>query len=138
MSQAAGAAEVAAPIVGSMSEAVDPAQLRRHLAAYGALATVVTVTPAGQPHVGTSLVQLVDGMAQISVGEKSASFVQANPQVCLTWLPLDGSDYQLIVDGVVARAEAGPDGTVTLALELTRIIRHRLAGRTEGPTCVSG
>lgn len=121
-----------------MSAAVDPAQLRRHLAAYGTLATVVTVTPAGQPHVGTSLVQLVDGMAQISVGEKSASFVQANPQVCLTWLPLDGSDYQLIVDGVVARAEAGPDGTVTLTLELTRIIRHRLAGRTDGPTCLSG
>jgi hypothetical protein len=119
-----------------MASPIDPSQLRRHLADYGPLATVITVSADGQPHVGTSMVELEGDIAKIQVGPGTAGHLQENTAVCLTWSPPDGDLYQLIVDGVAS--DVRPLGDV-FQVEVTVVggIRHLVAGApTTVPTCL--
>jgi hypothetical protein len=120
-----------------MSKDIDPADLARQLDAYGRLATVVTVSAASIPHVGTSLVELDGDRVVVRVGPTAAGHLEANPALCLTWPPPGGNDYQLIVD---ARAvEVRPDGdTFTVVAEARSGIRHRVATAPKtGPSCIA-
>src|SRR6188768_71027 len=85
-----------------MASPVDPVDVVRHVAIYGPLATVVTVSADGRPHVGTSLVEIDGATCRVRVGPSTAGHLDHNPALCLTWSPPDGEDYQLIVDGIAA------------------------------------
>ncbi len=119
-----------------MAGPVDSVDLRPHLAAYGALATVVTVAADGRPHVGTSIVEIDGDQIRIRVGTGTAGHLAQNPAVCLTWPPPDGDDYQLIVDGTAG--EVRPvDGAFEVYVTSLEGIRHRVAGApTTGPSCL--
>ena len=118
-----------------MAAPVDPADLRSHLAAYGPLATVVTVAADGRPHVGTSIVEIDGDRVRIRVGTGTAGHLAENPAVCLTWPPPAGDDYQLIVDGTAG--EVRPSTGRSRCTHSLEGIRHRVAGApTTGPTCL--
>ncbi len=119
-----------------MSKPVEIADLGRHLAHYGALATVVTVTDQQRAHIGTSLVAVDGDRLRITVGPRTAGHLGRNPDLCLTWVPPAGDDYQLIVDGTAL--DVRPNGDVfDVVLTIASGIRHRVAGAPpDGPTCV--
>lgn len=120
-----------------MSRPIEFSDVLARLAEYGELATLVSVTPDGAPHIGTVLVAAGDRHLEVRVGSRTREHLRANPSVTLTWLRGD-SDYQLIVDGVAeASSDPGPDGLFAVAIDARRGILHRLAGRNEGPTCRS-
>jgi pyridoxamine 5'-phosphate oxidase-like protein len=111
------------------------ADIAAHLEEFGALATLVTVTPDATPHVGTVLVTAGRTRLEIRVGSRTRDHIRANPSVSLTWLP-DGSRYQLIVDGIaVVVDEPDADGLYLAEVDVRQGILHRTAGQTEGPTC---
>jgi len=111
------------------------ADVATHLADFGPLATLVTVTPDGAPHIGTVLVSVGATDLELRVGSTTQSFIRTNPSVSLSWLR-DAADYQLIVDGVaVVVDDADEDGMYAVRVDVHRGILHRLAGRTDGPTC---
>ncbi len=115
----------------------DPAELPRHLDTYGRRATVVTVSADGRPHVGTSKVELDGDRLVVRVGPSAARHLGEHPDLCLTWTPPAGEDYQLIVDGHAD--EVRPEGEAfTVVVALRSGIRHRVAGAPgEGPSCVA-
>ncbi|MFT3853834.1 MAG: pyridoxamine 5'-phosphate oxidase family protein [Ilumatobacteraceae bacterium] len=118
-----------------MSKTVALADVAAQLDHYGPLATLVTVGPGGAPHVGTVLVTVAgDGLA-FQVGPTTRGHVLANPAVSLAWLA-DGDDYQLIVDGDARVAdEPAAGGLYPAVVSVRNGIRHRLAGRVDGPSC---
>jgi hypothetical protein len=119
-----------------MASPIDPSRLRHHIEDYGPLATVITVSADGHPHVGTSMVEIEGGIVRIQVGPGTAGHLEENAAVCLTWSPPDGELYQLIVDGVAD--DVRPLGDV-FQVEVTVVggIRHRVAGApTTAPTCL--
>lgn len=108
------------------------------LALYGEVATLVTVTPDGAPHIGTVRVHVGPGGLEFGVGSTTRANIHANPSVSLSWLR-DDEDYQLIVDGVaIVVDEPGPDGLHPAEVAIRTGILHRVAGRaTDGPSCRS-
>lgn len=119
-----------------MSRPAELADVATHLAEYGPLATLVTVSPEATPHVGTVLVAVDRSRLVVRVGERTRGHIRANPSVTLAWLRAD-DDYQLIVDGIAVVVDATPaaDELYAVEIDVRRSILHRLAGRTEGPTC---
>ena len=116
------------------------ADVQSRLDDYGPLATLVTVTDSGTPHVGTVLVTARAGTLRMQVGPTTCDNVKTHPDVTLAWVHAD-HDYQLIVDGSASWADdtdAVTDGDVrTLVVRVHRGILHRLADRpTVGPTCL--
>jgi Fe-S cluster assembly iron-binding protein IscA len=97
---------------------------------------LVTVSPEATPHVGTVLVGVDRKRLVVRVGERTRGHIRANPSVTLTWLRAD-NDYQLILDGVAVVVDDAPaaDELYAVEIDVRRGILHRVAGRTEGPTC---
>jgi hypothetical protein len=113
---------------------INPADLARHLERYGSRATVITVAADRRPHVGTSLVAFDDDRLVLRVGSRAASNLELQPDLCLTWAPPVGDNYQLIVDG--SAVEVAPDGDAFRVLvAVNGGIRHRIAEAT-GPSCI--
>lgn len=118
-----------------MGKSVELAGVVDQVNVYGPLATLVTVGTDGSPHVGTVLVGIGSGGLTIEVGPTTRANILANPSVSLAWLR-DGDDYQLIVDGVaVVTDEPAAGGLFPAEVRVRKGIRHRLAGRTDGPSC---
>ena len=105
---------------------------------FGALATLVTVTATGTPHLGSVLVAAIDDHLHVRVGPRASENVRANAMVTLTWVDAV-LGYQLIVDGVArTEPEPGADGLHPMVIAVERGILHRLAGRNDaGPTCLA-
>jgi hypothetical protein len=103
---------------------------------FGPLATLVTVTDAGAPHVGTVAVAIASDQLTMRVGARTRENVLARPAVTLAWLHPE-RDYQLIIDGAGSVDGAlGSDGLYECAVSVERGILHRLAGRPDaGPSC---
>jgi Pyridoxamine 5'-phosphate oxidase len=103
---------------------------------FGPLATLVTVTDDGAPHVGTVTVDAADDQLTMRVGARTRENVLARPALTLAWLHPD-RDYQLIIDGSGAvDGDRGSDGLFGCAVSVERGILHRLAGRADaGPSC---
>ena len=119
-----------------MSRSTELADVVAHLAEFGTVATLVTVTPDATPHVGTASVVAGAGDLELRVGSTTRSHIEANPSVTLSWLR-DGNPYQLIVDGVaVVVDEPGDDGLYAVRIDVHRGILHRVAGHTAGDRCV--
>ena len=120
-----------------MSRPIDFSDVVARVAEFGQLATLVSVTSEGAPHLGTVLVTAGANQLDARVGSRTREHVRVNPSVTLTWLRAD-RDYQLIIDGVaVASDEPGPDGLFAVSIDPRHGILHRLAGQTDGPTCRS-
>lgn len=120
-----------------MASSIDPADLPRHIDAYGHRATVVTVGGDGRPHVGTSLVEVDGDRLRITVGPSAAGYLRDHPDLCLTWTPPAGEQYQLIVDGRAADVSQHGD-TFRVTVALTAGIRHRVADAPgSGPSCIA-
>lgn len=112
--------------------------VRRHIADYGELAVLVTVTPDGLPHVGTVVVSVgEDESIGFRAGPRTRANLHEQPRLSLTWPPTDGGAYQLILDGVVHQLnEPDADGSCAVSARVDRGILHRLAGRPDaGPSC---
>jgi hypothetical protein len=117
---------------------VELADVLAQVERYGPLASLLTVTPDGRPHVGTVLVTERAGRLDVRVGSRTRDNIAGNPRVSLAWVR-EHLDDQLIVDGT-AEVGAGPDsdGLHTVAIAVERGILHRLAGRPDaGPSCRS-
>jgi hypothetical protein len=73
----------------------------------------------------------------IRVGKGAAGNLATNPELCLTWSPPAGDDYQLIVDGTAR--EVKPDGdTFIVVVEPRSGIRHRVADAPGiGQSCIA-
>lgn len=120
-----------------MAGSVALTEVAAQLAVYGELATLVTVTADGSPHVGTVRVHVGPGGLEFSVGASTRANIRSNPSVSLSWLR-DDEDYQLIIDGLaIVVDEPGPDGLHPTEVAVRTGILHRVAGRTDGPSCRS-
>jgi hypothetical protein len=103
---------------------------------FGPLATLVTVTDTGAPHVGTVTVAVATEHLTMRIGARTRDNVLARPALTLAWLHPE-RDYQLIIDGT-GSVDGGPgsDGLYECAVSVERGILHRLAGRADaGPSC---
>ena len=123
-----------------MGRAVDFADVRRHVAEFGDRATLITVTTSGTPHVVSTVVEVTDSRLRTRVGQRTADNLGEHPGLTVVWQPVDGGEYQLILDGVVdpAGADAGVDGVTVISIEVTNGILHRLAELPgDGPSCVA-
>jgi hypothetical protein len=120
-----------------MSRAVELAEVAERIEQFGPLATLVTVTGDGRPHVVSVLVTVDGSRLAVEAGARTSENVRANPAVTLTWMRDDG-DYQLIVDGTGVVNEAPvEDGLFIVDIDVESGILHRVAGRdAAGPTCV--
>ena len=103
---------------------------------FGPLATLVTVTDAGAPHVGSVTVSAATDRLTMRVGARTRENVLARPALTLAWLHPE-RDYQLIIDGAGSvGGDPGADGLYECAVSVERGILHRLAGRPDvGPSC---
>jgi hypothetical protein len=120
-----------------VSRPVTLADVVPHIADLGDLAILVTVTADGAPHVGTVLVSVGTSGLEVRVGPRTRDHICANPSVSLTWLR-DDVTYQLIVDGVAVVADdPGTDGLYPVGIDVHGGILHRVAGRSDGPSCRS-
>ncbi|MEO5898650.1 MAG: pyridoxamine 5'-phosphate oxidase family protein [Ilumatobacteraceae bacterium] len=122
-----------------MSREVEFHDVRRRVAEFGELATLVTVTGSGAPHTVSVLVDAADRTLVVAVGARTLANIVANPAVCLLWTPGESGNYQLILDGTAApNAVERTGGLVEIAITVTMGILHRLADRSgTGPTCVA-
>ena len=104
---------------------------------FGPLATMVTVTADGTPHVGSVLVTAADDRLHVRIGPRTCENVRAHAMVTLVWVDAV-LGYQLIVDGVASTDPAPEaDGLHPMVIVAERGILHRLAGRDDaGPTCL--
>ncbi len=103
---------------------------------FGPLATLVTVTDEGVPHVGTVTVGVATDQLTMRVGARTRENVLARPALTLAWLHPE-RDYQLIIDGSGSLdGDPGSDGLYECGVMVERGILHRLAGRADaGPSC---
>ncbi len=99
------------------------------------MATLVTVTTDGKPHLGTVLVTVGQAELSVRVGGRTREILQSNPAVSLAWTR-DDSDYQMIVDGTATVGGVDEEGLHVVAVRVERGILHRVAGRAAGPSCV--
>ena len=84
--------------------------------------------------------QVADGRLMTRVGQRTATNLAERSALSLVWQPVDGGEYQLIVDGVAEHVDAaeGPEGVAAISIVVTRGILHRLAGLpNDGPSCVA-
>jgi hypothetical protein len=112
--------------------------VRRQVGDFGERTTVVTVTPEGRAHVVSALVRVDGERLVVGVGPRTATNLEHQRAVTLTWPPKGDGHYQLILDG---RAEeiGEPDaaGVRQVSLSVHQGILHRVAGLAEaGPSCV--
>jgi hypothetical protein len=120
-----------------MSRPVELAEVADRIEQFGPLATLVTVTGDGRPHVVSVLVAVSGSHLAVQVGSRTSENVRTNPAVTLTWLR-DGEDYQLIVDGTAVVDEAHvAGGLFAVDIDVQSGILHRVAGSSAaGPSCV--
>jgi hypothetical protein len=74
------------------------------------------------------------------VGQRTATNLSEHSALSLVWQPVNGGEYQLIVDGIADEADSveGPDGVTAISIVVTGGILHRLAGLADdGPSCVA-
>lgn len=120
-----------------MAKEFHPDDLTRHLDRYGDRATVVTVSSDVRPHVGTSLVVLDGDRLVLTVGSRAAENLAVNGDLCLTWTPPPGEDYQLIVDATVETVAPTEDSYLAVVRPRAGI-RHRVVDAAgSGPTCLT-
>ena len=126
--------------VGPVGREVEFADVRRRIEEFGDRATVITVAESNKPHVVSAVVEVADGRLTTRVGQRTATNLAECSSLCLLWQPVDGGEYQLIVDGIAERVDAveGPEGVAEISIVVTRGILHRLAGLPDdGPSCVA-
>lgn len=112
--------------MGTVSVAVEPAELALSAADHGPAAYVLTVGDDGRPRVIHVAVDVAaDGAITAVVGRGAAANASARPDVCVLWPPAaDG--YSLIADGAAAvEGEPGPETRITI--RVTSAVRHRPA-----------
>jgi len=122
-----------------MASAVSFDDVRRRIVEFGDRATLVTVTANSKPHVVTAVIEIEDDRLVTHVGSRTHANLAERPHLTLTWLPSEGEEYQLILDGHADRVGA-PDerGVSEVAIEVDGGILHRLAGLpTPGPSCIA-
>jgi hypothetical protein len=121
-----------------MGRPVQFAQVRHHIEQFGPCATVVTVGEAGAPHVVSALVELRDDGVALRVGPRTRANLTGQARLTLTWPPVGGGSYQLILDGVAGEISAPDDAGVSeVAVAVDNGILHRVAGAPEDqPSCV--
>jgi hypothetical protein len=123
-----------------MGRAVDFADVRRHVSEFGGRATLITVTKSSTPHVVSTVVDVIEDRLRTRVGQRTADNLAEHPALTLVWQPVEGGEYQLILDGVVepGGADAGVDGVTAISIEVTHGILHRLAELAgDAPSCVA-
>ena len=120
-----------------MSRPVELADVAERIEQFGPVATLVTVTDDGRPHVVSVLVAVHGRRLAVEAGSRTCENVRANPTVTLTWTR-DGEDYQLIVDGQAAVSDRPvAEGLLAVDIDVQSGILHRVADRPgAGPTCV--
>jgi hypothetical protein len=122
-----------------MAHQADFDEVRRLIGEFGPRATLVTVTESLRPHVVTVMIGVDGGRLVADVGLRTRSNVIGHPDLTVVWNPVDGGEYQLILDGT-AEGVGEPDerDVSTLRIAVVGGILHRLAGLPEGPpTCRS-
>jgi len=124
-----------------MSRAASFEDVTRHVDEFGDRAMLVSVTDSGAPHVVSVVVERADDRLLVRVGPGTRANVGTRPAVSLVWPPVDGGDYQLIVDGVATPTDDGVgdgEGPSAVSITVTSGILHRLAGLGgDAPSCVS-
>lgn len=122
-----------------MGHAIEFDDVRRAVARFGPLATLVSVTESPAPHVVTAVIEVGDGHLVARVGSRTRANVLDRPAVTLVWHPLDGGEYQLLLDGHATEVgEPDGRGVSTISVSIDRGILHRLAGLPAGPpTCLA-
>jgi hypothetical protein len=123
-----------------MGRAVDFADVRRHVAEFGDRATLITVTNSSTPHVVSTVVEVIDDRLRTRVGQRTADNLATHPALTLVWQPVNGGEYQLILDGIVepGGTAAGVDGVTAISIEVTHGILHRLAELAgDEPSCIA-
>jgi hypothetical protein len=123
-----------------MGRAVDFADVRRHVVAFGDRATLITVNESSTPHVVSTIVEVTGARLRTCVGQRTADNLAERPGVSLVWQPVDAGEYQLILDGVVEPdgVSAGADGVTEISIEVTSGILHRLADLPgDEPSCLA-
>lgn len=121
-----------------MGKPVEFADVAARIEQFGPLATLVTVSASGAPHVGTVTIAVQPDRLGVRVGPTTRSNVLANPAVSLTWID-PAADYQLIIDGDgAADDDTRDDDLYGLSIEVTKAILHRRADRPDaGPSCIA-
>ena len=122
-----------------MAHPVSFDDVKRRVVEFGVRATIITVTADSKPHVVTAVLEIDDDRLVTHVGKRTCANLAERPQLTLTWLPTDGDEYQLILDGHADRVgEPDERGVSELAIEIEGGILHRLAGLpTPGPSCIA-
>ena len=120
-----------------MGRPVEFTDVAAAIEAFGPLATLVTVTADGTPHVGTVLVAIADDSLAIEVGPRTRENLLAQSAVSLVWMQPE-RDYQLILDGLATLDGSAGEGLSAVTIRVDHGILHRLASRPDaGPTCLA-
>lgn len=122
-----------------MAHDVEFDDVRRALADFGPVASVITVTDALRPHVVSAEIG-VDGRALVAdVGSRTRANLVARPDLALVWQPPGDGEYQLILDGTAEEVgEPWAGGTSRVRIGVVGGILHRLAGLAgDAPSCRS-
>lgn len=121
-----------------MSRPVDFADVRRRVTEFGERATVVSVTADGKPHVVTAAIELRDERLLTRVGSRTHANLTARPHLTLTWQPVPGGEYLLLLDGFAETiGEPNADGVSEITIRVDSGILHRLAELpVPGPSCI--
>lgn len=92
-----------------------------------------------RPHVVTATVEIGDERLLIHVGQRTHANLELHPHLTLTWPPVPGGEYHLIVDGFADHiGEPDERGVCMVTVAAERGILHRLSDlATPGPSCVS-
>ncbi|MEQ1702063.1 MAG: pyridoxamine 5'-phosphate oxidase family protein [Ilumatobacteraceae bacterium] len=122
-----------------MSRTVEFADVQRRITEFGERATLITVTADHRPHVVTGLIQPIGDHLATRVGSRTAANLAERPAITLTWSPLPGGDYILILDGTAElNGDPGSDGVTEITISVERGILHRVAELpASGPTCIA-
>lgn len=122
-----------------MAHEVNFDHVRRAIADFGPLASVITVADTLRPHVVTAQVGVEGETLVAEIGSTTRANLAARPDLALVWYPPGDGEYQLILDGTVEHV-GGPrdDGLSTVRIGVVGGILHRLAGLPgDAPSCRS-
>ena len=122
-----------------MSRTVEFADVHRRITEFGERATLITVTPDNKPHVVTAVIHVIGDRLITRVGARTAANLAQRPDLTLTWPPLSGGEYMLILDGATElHGDADSEGVTEITIHVERGILHRLAELpTSGPSCIA-